>query len=308
MSWQLTLAKAWMRLGVKPVLAHMNEVRLARALLDRLAPKVFRPPPLSLFRAGRLAGRPALWISNRPGSHPPVPGRHILYFHGGGYIAGSPSTHRAMLARLSRLTGVEVVAPRYRLAPEHPFPAAFEDARAAFDALVGQGISPKNIILGGDSAGGSLALSLLAQLTAEGRAPRALFAFSPLTDMTFSGPSFLTNAGRDPILPASRAELLADWVLAGADPADPRISPLFATFHGPPPVLLQCADSEILRDDTARMAKVLLAAGGDAILDEWQECPHVWQLMDGLVPEARQALTRVASFVNAQFAGVNANR
>lgn len=309
MSWQLTLANAWMRVGVKPVLAHMHQVRLARALLDHVAPKVFRAPPLSLFRWETLSpGLRALRISNRPGSHPPLSGKVLLYFHGGGFIAGSPLTHRHMLARLSRMTRVEVVAPRYRLAPEHPFPAAFEDACAAFDALMTQGYAAEDVILGGDSAGGSMALALLAHLCAEGHTPRALFAFSPLTDMTFSGRSFRTNAKADPCLPASRSGLIADWVLAGADPADPRISPLFAEFTAPPPVFLQFGDTEILRDDSRRMAERLHAAGGDVSCDEWANCPHVWALMDGLVPEARKALTRVAGFVNAQFGCEKASR
>ncbi|WP_300519960.1 alpha/beta hydrolase [Aliiroseovarius sp.] len=309
MSWQLTLANMWMRVGVKPLLTHMHQVRLARALLDRVAPKLFRAPPLSLYRWERLAPNlRALLISNRPGSHPPRPGKVILYFHGGGFIAGSPLTHRHMLARLSRMTRVEVVAPRYRLAPEHPFPAAFEDACAAFDALVARGYSPQEIILGGDSAGGSLALSLLARLTGERRVPRALFAFSPLTDMSFSGDSFRANALADPVLPASRSGLLSDWVLAGAEATDPRISPLFARFVAPPPVLLQFGDTEILRDDSRRMAARLRAAGGEVICDEWVNCPHVWALMDGLVPEARESLTRVASFVNAQFGCEKASR
>ena len=309
MSWQRTLANAWMRVGVKPVLAHMHQVRLARALLDRVAPKLFRAPPLSLYRRERMTPNlTALRISNRPGSHPPSLGKVLLYFHGGGFIAGSPLTHRHMLARLSRLTRVEVVAPKYRLAPEHAFPAAFEDACAAFQALMAQGYAPEDVILGGDSAGGSLALALLARLSGQGRAPRALFALSPLTDMSFSGASFQVNAIADPVLPASRSGLLSDWVLAGADPCDPRISPLFAEFAAPPPVLLQFGDTEILRDDSRRMAEHLRAAGGEVTCDEWANCPHVWPLMDGLVPEARAALNRVASFVNAQFGCDKASR
>ncbi len=299
MSWQLALSRVLMRIGVKPVLSHMSQVRLARRFLDRAASRIFRAPPLSLFRPGVLAGRPALWISNRPGSHPPRPGKCLLYFHGGGYIAGSPVTHRAMLARLSRLTRIEVVAPSYRLAPEHPFPAAFDDGCAAYDALLAKGYLPQDIILGGDSAGGSLALAVLAKTSTDGQPPRALFALSPLTDMSFSGASFHENAQADPVLPASRADLLADWVLNGADPADPRISPLFARFQSPPPV--QFDGTELLRDDALRMVEVLRAAGGEVTCDIWQGCPHVWPLLDGLVPEARQALTRVASFVNAQF-------
>jgi len=218
--------------------------------------------------------------------------------HGGGYIAGSPRTHAKMLARLSRLTGLEVIAPWYRLAPEHPFPAAFNDAHAAFEALLARGYSASDIILGGDSAGGGLALALLGAICAEGNPPRGLFAFSPLTDTRSLSPSFSENEHRDPLLPASQKELIADMYLAGHSPLDPRCSPILASFSTPPPpVFLQYSESEILRDDSRRMAEHLRQAGGYVPLDEWRDPPHVWVLFDGLVPEARIALNNVAEFV-----------
>ena len=143
----------------------------------------------------------------------------LLYFHGGGYVFGSPKTHRAMLARLAGLTGMRACLPTYGLAPERPFPAAIEDARTAYTGLLASGVSADQIVIGGDSAGGGLVLALLGDICARGLAkPAAVFAFSPLTDLTFSGDSFRTNANSDVVLPASRAQEMVGMYLQGADP------------------------------------------------------------------------------------------
>lgn len=299
MSLRLTLLNLFLRTMVKPRLRRLSDPLKARHDLERAAHWFFRATPLSLTLPVTLAtGIPALWVINRPSrlsqSQPqPV----ILYLHGGGYVAGSPRTHAKMLARLSRLTGMKVLAPAYRLAPEHPFPAGFEDANAAFKALLQQGYRPGDIILGGDSAGGGLALALMAELCAEGFRPRALFAFSPLTDMRFTGASFSENARHDPLLPPGGKTCITEMYLAGHSAEDPRASPLLAHFHTPPPVFLQYGESEILRDDSRNMAAHLTAAGGRVVLDEWDGPPHVWVLFDGLIPEAREALRRVAAFL-----------
>lgn len=221
----------------------------------------------------------------------------ILYFHGGGYVAGSAWTHRAMLGRLSKLAGVPVYAADYRLAQEAPFPAQFEDAREAWDALAQQ-LPVDRIVLGGDSAGGGLSLSLLAALLQDGLRPAGLFAFSPWTDLTLTGASLATNEAKDAILPRARMDELCETVLQGADPSDPRVSPLHADWVDPPPVFIQASESEILYDDGRRMVERLQAAGGDATFDPWPDCPHVWQIFDGWIPEAREALTRTAAFIN----------
>ncbi len=309
MSLRLRLLNKALRWGIKTRLAKLTDPTVARAELAFLAPRTLPMPPLSLVRKVALTpGRDALWISNRPGSHPPAPGKVILYLHGGGFIAGSPRTHTAMLARLSRLARVEVCAPWWRLAPEHPFPAGLDDATSAFHALMDRGYAAKDIILGGDSAGGNLVLSLLASLTQQGHTPCATFALSPFTDFRFSGASFQENAKSDVLLPAARAAEIADWYLAGHDPDDPRAAPLNARYDAPPPVYLQYSDSEILRDDSRRMAAHLRAAGGTVHEDEWHDCPHVWALFDGIIPEAREALVRVAGFVRDQFGIDSAKR
>lgn len=226
-------------------------------------------------------------------------GGPIVYFHGGGYICGSPETHRGLAGCLALATGREVIAPRYRLAPEHPAPAAFEDARRAIDALEELGTAPGDLILGGDSAGGGLALALLARLCAEDRRPLGLFAFSPWTDLTASGDSIRSNALLDRILPAERLEDLVSFVTCGGPRDDPRLSPLFAEFDHPPPVLIQVARNEILRDDSRRMAARLEDAGGTVTLSEIDDAIHVWQLLGRRLPEARESFEEVARFVAA---------
>lgn len=221
----------------------------------------------------------------------------ILFFHGGGYVAGSAFTHRAMLCRLSQLSGLPVYAVDYRLAQTAPFPAAYEDARSAWATLQAR-LPADRIVLGGDSAGGGLSLSLLASLLQEGVRPAGLVAFSPWTDLTLSGTSLATNAASDAILPRARMDELCETVLQGADPADPRVSPLFAEWNDPPPVLVQASDTEILFDDGRRMVERLQQTGGDATFEPWSNCPHVWQIFDGWIPEARAALQNAADFAN----------
>lgn len=229
----------------------------------------------------------------------PASDRVILYFHGGAYICGSPRTHRGLLGALVAATGLPVVAPAYRLAPEHPAPAAFEDGIAAFRALAAELGDPGRIILGGDSAGGGLALAVLAAALAEGTRPAGLFAFSPWTDLTGSGPSRKKNAKRDRIVPESRFDEVVGYVTGDFPADDPRISPLFAEFDDPPPVLIQLSTHEILCDDGRRIADRLRAAGGQVTLSELGDAPHVWQLIGPVLPAARESLEEVAAFARS---------
>ena len=302
MSRALTWLNRLSRLAVKPYLRRMSGPKWARLQLNWGARLLFHPPPQTVAVWREIGGVHSLWVTNRAQTHPPREGAVLLYFHGGGYVAGSPNTHKHLLARLARLTQLEVCAPNYRKAPEHPFPAAFDDALAAFQGLVEQGFLPEKIAIGGDSAGGGLALALLAHLNARGVVPKAVFAFSPFTDATFSGASIARNAAVDPMLPPERHDLITDWYLAGSPPMDLRISPLFAPWVAPlPPVFLQASEHEILTDDSVRMADALRAAGGEVTLDLWPNVPHVWVYFTRVLPEAKEALGRVAQFVNAQF-------
>ncbi len=287
-------ALVWvMRFALKPLFSVAKEPTAARRGFA-IASAMFRRPRGVQYRWDR-DNPPKLWVDAGAVNA----GQIILFFHGGGYIAGHPRGYLALLGRIAVLTGLQVAAPAYRLAPEHPAPAAFDEARRAHAALMAAGWRADQIILGGDSAGGGLALALLADLCARDLRPAGLFAFSPWTDLAMTGASVLRNAAADPILPAARMPDLIRMVMGDLEPTDPRISPLFADFALPPPVMIQVGTTEILFDDARRMVERLQQSGGDAVLSEWAGAPHVWQLLDGYVPEARAALTEMAAFVRA---------
>lgn len=223
----------------------------------------------------------------------------ILYFHGGGFIAGSPQTHTALLRALCRQSNCRIIAPRYALGPEHPLPAAQNDARRAWDQLIAEGVQPSQIVLAGDSAGGGLALSLMAELGSNGMRPAACVAFCPWTDLTGSGASMTQNARRDPLLPVERLPDLIGFAAGNADLTNPRLSPLFASFQDPAPTLIQYAQTEILRDDARRMATVLTQAGGQVELQSWSNAPHAWHIFGNALPEARDAIVKAGTFIRA---------
>lgn len=292
-SLRLRLANVFSRRILRPRLARTRTPAEARADLERGTRFALRPWGMVLRDEGDVV---------RISVGQPDPDRVILYFHGGGYVVGSPLTHRALAGRIAALTGLEVVLPRYPLAPEHPAPAAYDAAMAAFEALLARGYAPGSIVLGGDSAGGGLALALLSRLCGTDQRPAGLFSFSAWTDLAASGASITANADRDHLFEPGRLPELVGYVTAGGiAPEDPRISPLFAAFDRPPPVLMQVACSEILFDDSRRMAERLQQAGSRVTLSELEAAPHVWQLLDGLVPEARESLVEVADFVRACF-------
>ncbi len=227
-----------------------------------------------------------------------VQDRVLFYIHGGGFVFGSPNSHSAMAAQLAHRIGARAVLPRYRLAPEHPFPAAPDDVRAAWDGLITSEVDPQNIALGGDSAGGALAFGLVATLSGEGRAgPGVVFGFSPLADLTYSGDSFRTNAEKDVLLPTNSAGKLVDMFLGDQSREHPSVSPLYGEFHAPPPAWITVGDTEILRDDAVRLAQGLKAAGGDASLVVEHDLPHVWPLFHNLLPEARNTLDALALWI-----------
>ena len=292
MSPQAFLLRAGLRAMLRPIMAMTADPIVARKRFDRQARLAFHAP-----RGCRIAPRngmpEGLWTEPEGGADPAPGSPLILYLHGGAYIMGAPQTHAPMLAALSLRTRLPAFLPRYRLAPEHPFPAAYDDVLTAWEALIAQGWQSDQIVLGGDSAGGGLALALLATLCRRGTPPAGLFAFSPWTDLTLTGAAIRQNSRADQYLPVSRLDEVRDFVLNGADPADPRISPLFADFPSPPPVLIHVAQSEILRDDALRMAGTLPRAdirlAGDL--------PHVWPIFHSLLPEARATLDDTGAFM-----------
>lgn len=291
MSLRLAALDLWLRVAEKPRLATAASVVEARARLEREASRLL-VPRAARVRAAPLGALPALRVEAPAGAGV------LLWLHGGAYCLGSPRTHLAMVAALALRAGAGAVLPDYRLAPEHPFPAAVEDARAAWRALLAEGVEPGRIVLGGDSAGGGLAFALLHHLLAEGAPPpAAVVAFSPWVDLTLAGDSLRRLALRDALLPAGRLAEIRDLYLAGADPRDARASPWLGRFRGGPPVLIQASRAEILLDDARRMADRLRVDGLRVTLDLWEGTPHVWQAYHGRVPEADMALDRAAGFV-----------
>ncbi len=301
MSWQLSVLNIALRRLARPRLARTPTPEAGARDFDRQARLLFRVPPLTCHLVDTTGPVPLHKIT----AGPVQSGKAILYLHGGAYFSGSGRTHLGMLSRLSRLTGIAICAPDYSLLQDAPFPAAFDDAVAAWDWLVSRGHHPTDIVLGGDSAGGGLALALMAHICARHAPPAGLFAFSPWTDLTMSGQSIASNGPRDVILPVERMAEAAGVYLDGALPDDPRASPLFAMFDAPPPVLIQVGSTEALLDDSRRMADRLRAAGGTVDLQVWPGAPHVWHVFDGWLPEARAALNDAARFIQTSFDRAN---
>lgn len=292
MSLRLALTNAVLRLAARPRLRRIRDIRQARREFAFFCRLFLRSP--AGVAVDETPGTPPMLRFTPPGAGPsPV----ILYLHGGGFTVGSPRTHRAVIGRLARAAGMVAVGPVYRLAPEHRFPAAQEDARAAWDALVRQGLPPERIALAGDSAGGGLAFGLLAELCAQGTPPFAVVGFSPWVDLTGSGESPRANAATDRLLPAGRFGELAGHALGDHPPEDPRASPLFADFPGAPPVQLWAARGEILLDDSRRLADHLRRQGATVDLRLVPEVPHAWPVMAGLLPEADAAVEDAAAFL-----------
>jgi epsilon-lactone hydrolase len=246
----------------------------------------------------QAAGVPAEWLTG-PGCDP---SRVLLYLHGGGYLAGSIATHRALAARIAAAAGMRALIIDYRLAPEHPFPAAVQDAVAAYEFLVASGIAPARIALGGDSAGGGLVFAALVRLRDQGRPlPGAAFALSPWTDLEGTGPSMHNDA--DPMI-GSRQGLLATAALYlnGADPRTPTASPLYADLSGLPPMAIQVGTAERLLDDSTRIAERIRDMGGSVDLEVFDDLIHVFQSLAPQVPEAVEAIEKLGLFLQRRLA------
>ncbi len=226
-----------------------------------------------------------------------APMRTIFYLHGGGYYFCSPKSHRSVVFQLAQRSGARTFSLDYRLAPEHPFPAALDDALAAYRCLLADGIPPDSIVVAGDSAGGGLALALLLALRdAKDVLPAAALLFSPWTDLAATGSTLVTNDGADPMFRGAAIARAASLYLAGADPMHPYASPLYGDFSGLPPLMIQAGSTEVLLDDARRIAERAQAAGCVVEFEVWPKMPHVWQLFAPFIPEACRALDRAAAF------------
>ena len=254
--------------------------------------------PYGMPQGTRVEPWPSGELVRGPG---PVRGdRVLLWLHGGTYVGGSSATHRGLAARLSSAARCCVVTLDYRRAPEHPFPAAVEDTVAALRRLLDDGFSGSAIAVGGDSAGAALAVSAcLAQREASAPQPAGLVLVSPWSDLAFTGPSFTAAEERDPWMSGPRLRRSASLYLAGADPTDPRASPLHADLRGLPPMLVQVGGDEILRDDATRLAQRAAQAGVPVDLEVAPGMWHVWHLFAPRLPEGQAAIDRAGAWLRA---------
>ncbi len=232
-----------------------------------------------------------------PGSDPT---RVLLFFHGGGYCSGSLESHRGMVAESGRAAGMRTLAVGYRLAPEDPFPAALDDALAAYEFLLEDGMDPGRIAIGGDSAGGGITLATLVRLREAGRPlPACAWLISPWVDLEMTGTTLDSKAEVDPLIHRAYLTELASAYLAGESPRNPLASPLHADLNGLPPVLIQVGSDETLLDDAVRIAGRLGAADVAAMLEIWPHMIHAWHLWAVRLKDGREAIARAGAFLAA---------
>jgi acetyl esterase/lipase len=264
-----------------------------RARIDAALGSVPLEPGVSERRED-AGGVPVIALERSGGERDPV----LLYFHGGGYRIGSAFAWRAYASRLAAACRARVWLADYRLAPEHPFPAAVEDALRAYRALLARGETPGRIVLAGDSAGGGLAAAALVSLAREKLPlPAGAACLSPWADLTNRAASYRTRAHTDKLFGHAQAEAAAELYLAGRPADDPLASPLFADWAGMPPLLIHAGDAEVLLDDATTLAARARSAGVDVHLSVYPEMPHVWHLAYPAFPEAVRAVEELAAFV-----------
>src|SRR6516165_3810483 len=242
-------------------------------------------------------GVPAEW-SLAPGSDA---SRVLMFFHGGGYCSGSILSHRRMVTEAGRAAGMRTLAIGYRLAPEHPFPSALEDARAAWRFVITQGVGAAHVAVAGDSAGGGLSVALINTLRSAGEQfPACAWLVSPWTDLTMSGSTLSSKDAVDPLIHKDYLNELADaYVPGGLDRKDPRVSPLYAELRGFPPTLIQVGSAEPLLADATRLAAALGGADVPVTLEVWPHMIHAWPLWNAHLEPARRALASAGTFLRS---------
>jgi epsilon-lactone hydrolase len=268
----------------------------ARATFDALMSSIIAPQGVT-FREDRIGGIPGWWCEPTDA----LTGAAILHLHGGWFNVGSAAAYRHLVGHIARSAGTSAFIPDYRLAPEYPFPAAIEDARASLRGLAERGFH--RIAVTGDSAGGNLALSLLSVVPAEpATAVVGAVLLSPITDLALTGLSWQSRADADPYFVKEQAEGLLQAYLNGHDPKDPVASPLYGNFVGLPPIRVQAGDDEVLLDDSLRFVERAVAAGIDARLDVWEGMPHGFVGGIGQTQAADSALSAIGEFLSSRLA------
>jgi len=296
-SWQAHLVSWFLRRTFKPRLAKALHVDDARKLLHSGGD--FRVPRDVEIRHEPVAAVPSEWVVARGAA----PAATLLHLHGGGYLACSARTHRPYTCWFAQ-HGFRVCAPDYRLAPEHPFPSAVDDALSVYAELARTPEQARTLVVAGDSAGGGLALALMQRVREAGLPlPAALALFSPWTDLASTGDSMRENAARCSMFVPEGMQRGAAGYLNGADPLHPHASPLYADLRGLPPMLVHAAENEVMRDDATRLVERARAAGVDAQIRLWPVVHHDWQMFQRFIPEGRESLRLASEFLRERIAG-----
>ncbi|MFM0217590.1 MULTISPECIES: alpha/beta hydrolase [Paraburkholderia] len=300
MSWQSVVACWFLRRQFRPqTLKPHIDVEKARALTAKRAWSPDVPRGWRLRELDGADGKPLRgeWIERS--GEPAIGARPtVLYLHGGGYYFCSPRTHRSIVFGLATRANAPVFSLDYRLAPEHRFPAALDDATAAYRYLIAEGTAPESIVIAGDSAGGGLALATLVALRDAGDPlPAGAVLFSPWTDLAATGASIVDNDGADPMFSGPAIAKAAKVYLGDMPATHPYASPVYADLRGLPPLFMMAGSTEVLLDDSRRVAANARAAGVDCELEVWKKMPHVWPIFAPFIPEANRALDRAAAFI-----------
>jgi len=295
MSVRASLISFFLRRTLKKQMATFEDpadVRQSPSLPGSKTPKDVTVAPVD---AGSV---PAEWIT--PDN--PADGDALLYLHGGGYVFGGLDSHRDIACRLAQAAGVRVLLLDYRLAPENRFPAAVEDATAAYRWLLAGGQAADRLVVAGDSAGGGLSVALMVQLKAlELPLPKAAVLMSPWVDLANTGDSVSLHADADAMLSPQAVDKFASLYLDGQDPGDPLASPLYADLSGLPPTQVLVGSEEVLRSDSERLVERINGAGGRAELAVWPKMPHVFPILAGVIPEGRQAVQDMSAFIRTNL-------
>lgn len=297
-SFRARLANLSARLLVKRVTnaARFDLQAVRRAMASRLTLPAALPRAVEVLPS-RDAALQGEWL--RPRARPTATDGVLLFIHGGGFIAGSPRTHRSFTAWLAQASGVPVFSLAYRLAPEHPYPAALDDCVAAVRALRHEG---HRVVVGGDSAGGQLAIATALRLRAEGEAqPEGLMLVCPLTDFTDASESLRSNAKAEPLLGLRHRSHALGLYAAGTPLRDPLLSPVYADLRGLPPTMVEASRIEVLWDDARRFVEAAQAAGVSVEFHPQDGLAHDWQLMVPFTPEANASVRRLGAWVTARL-------
>ena len=271
----------------------------SRAGFEKLARVVGGSTPASV-RQVDAGGVPSEIVSAEGASSDTV----TLYLHGGGYVIGSPRTHREFARRLSAASQAQVLVIDYRLAPEDPFPAPVEDAVSAYRWLLDEGYAPEKLSIAGDSAGGGLTAATLVSIRDQGLPlPACGVCLSPWVDMEGLGDSMTTRADRDPMVQKEGLVAMAGVYLADTDPRSPLAAPMYADLSGLPPLLIQVGGSETLFDDAIRLDEKARSAGVETTFEEWEDMIHVWHIFAPMLDEGQEAIQRMAEFMRDKWAG-----